>query len=154
MTALNVSISDAIRTGSFGPFAIGTSRHVIGRMLGDVTDATLTDRKTSGCIWVYGTTEFHFADDLLTLIHCDNDDLFNGGPSLSIDPWKLRSHMTLSELMRILDGNDLHYTGCDDPHAIECLVQLTSGFTIGFVLDESAGLGPSGLRSWSIRDIG
>jgi len=89
-----------------------------------------------------------------TLIHCDNDDLFNGGPSLSIDPWKLRSHMTLSELMRILDGNDLYYNGFDDPHAVECLVQLTSGFTIEFVLDENAGLGPSGLRSWSIRDVG
>jgi hypothetical protein len=154
MTAIQVSICDAIRTGSFGQFTIGASRHVIGHMLGDVTDATLVGRRTSSCIWVYGTTEFHFANDVLTLIHCDNDDLFNGGPSLLIDPWKLRLHMPLTELKRILHGNDLSYTGCDDVSAPDCLVRLSSGFTIGFVLDENVGLGRPGLRSWSIQSVG
>ena len=154
MPALNASLSDAMRTGSLGPFALGTSRHVIGRILGDVTKATLVDRKNASCIWVYDTTEFHFANDVLTLIHCDSDDLFDGGPSLKIDPWKLRSHMPLAELKSILDGNDIGYTGCNDMHAADCIVRLNSGFTLGFVLDGNAGLGPTGLRSWSIQTGG
>lgn len=154
MAALNVSLSSAMRTGLLGPFAVGTSRHVIGRTLGNVNKATLVDRKNASCIWVFGTTEFHFANDILTLIHCDSDDLFDGGPSMKIDPWKLRLHMPLAELKSILNGNDIGYNGCDDPHVVDCTVRLSSGFTLGFVLDDSAGLGPTGLRSWSIQSCG
>jgi hypothetical protein len=143
-----------MRTGSFGPFAIGASRHVIGRTLGDVANATITNRKIAGCIWVYGATEFHFSNDVLTLIHCDSDNLFDGGPSLTIDPWKLRRHMALAELKSILDGNDMRYTGCNDAYAADCSVRLSSGFIVGFVLDENAGLGRTGLRSWSIKSVG
>ena len=154
MTEIHVSLSDAMRTGSLGLFTIGTSRHLIGRTLGDATDASITNRKISGCIWVFGTTEFHFVNDLLTLIHCDSDDLFNGGLSMTIEPWKLRAHMPLSEVKSILNGNDLRYAGCNDPHAHDCLIRLESGFTLGFVLDRDAGLGPIGLRSWSIQPVG
>jgi hypothetical protein len=80
------------------------------------------------CTWIYGTTDFHFTRDIHTFIHCDGDDLFNGGPSLRFDPWKRRPRMLMSELKAILDGNQIAYVGGNDPH------------------------GPAGLRSWSIQN--
>ncbi|TWT98271.1 hypothetical protein [Stieleria varia] len=150
MTATQVSIVEAIERGSLGPFALGVSRHIVGEVLGEPTDATFANRKRTSCIWRYGTVEFHFNHDLLTLIHCDADALFDGGPSLIIEPWKLRLKMPLDELKSILDAKDLYYTGCDDPYAPECVLRLDSGFSVGFVLDPSAGLGSTGLTSWSI----
>ena len=154
MTATHVSIADAIALGKFGPFTIGASRHTVGETLGEPSDATITNRRRTSCIWRYGTIEFHFDDDLLSLIHCDAEDLFDGGLTLVVDPWKLRHKMPLVELKTILDAKDLHYTGCDDPYAPDCILRLDAGCSLGFVLDSNAGLGPIGLRSWSIMKNG
>ena len=154
MTATHISFADAIKRGTFGPFAIGASRHTVGETFGEPTDATITNRCRTSCIWQYGTIEFHFDDDLLSLIHCDADDLFDGGPTLVIDPWKLKRKMPLGELRTILDAKTLCYTGCDDRYAPDCTLKLASGCSLGFVLDSDAGLGPTGLRSWSIMNDG
>ncbi|WP_144055094.1 hypothetical protein [Rhodopirellula baltica] len=108
----------------------------------------------TSCVWRYGAIEFHFDDDLLTLIHCDADDLFDGGKALIVDPWKLRRKMPLRELTAILDAKKLHYTGCDDHYAAECMIKFDTGCSLGFVLDPNAGLGPLGLSSWSIQRRG
>ncbi|GAB5407564.1 MAG: hypothetical protein Aurels2KO_57950 [Aureliella sp.] len=150
MTAVPISIADLIELGTFGPIAIGSTRHAVGAIFGEPTDATITNRRQTSCVWRYGEVEFHFDDDLLSLIHCDADDLFEGGPTLAIHPWKLRLRMPLLEVKAILDAKAIYYTGCDDCHEPDCLLKLNSGCTLGFVLDSDAGFGPTGLRSWSI----
>ena len=154
MTATRVSIVEAIQRGKFGTLAIGASRHSVGETLGEPSDATITNRNRTSCIWRYGKIEFHFENDLLSLIHCDAEDLFDGGPTLVVDPWKLRRKMPLDELKTIFDAKNLHYTGCDERYATDCILRLDSGFSVGFVLDPNTGFGPAGLNFWSIQQDG
>ena len=151
MSPTKASFVDTIERGSFGPIVIGTSRQSVGQTLGEPSDATITNRSRTSCIWRYGAIEFHFDDDLLTLIHCDADDLFDGGQTLIVDPWKLRGKMPLLELTSILDAKKIYYTGCNDQYASECSIKFDSGCALGFVLDPNAGFGPSGLCSWSVN---
>ena len=151
MKSTAISIADTIESGRFGPLAIGVSRQDVGEMFGSPSDATTTNRKRTSCVWRYGSIEFHFDDELLSLIHCDADDLFDGGPYLIINQWKLRKRMPLDELKSILDAMNLHYTGCENRGAPDCVLRLDTGCSFGFVLDSNAGLGPTGLNSWSIQ---
>ncbi|WP_442511323.1 hypothetical protein SH528x_002996 [Novipirellula sp. SH528] len=151
MAVTYAAIIDTIRNGSLGPFALGTSRQLVGETLGEPADATITNRRRTSCVWRYGSIEFHFENDLLSLVHSDADSLFYGGPSLLVDPWKLRPRMSLAELKTILNAVDLRYTGCGNQYAADCLMRFDSGFTIGFVADPNSGLGVTGLCSWSIQ---
>lgn len=149
-----VSIDDTIINGEFGPFSIGGSRESIGEQLGKPTDAALLDRKGSKCIWRYGKIEFYFESDILTMIHCDADELFEGGETLRVTSNKFRSGMSLREAKAILDGRGIRYTDNLVDASPECAIQTPVGFRFGFVIDGDAGLGPTGLRSWSLQDRG
>ena len=146
-----VHFRDCLLTGDFGPIRVGSSRHEFDDLLGDPSDASFVDRKRTSVIWRFGSVEFHIQSDILQRVFCEGDKLFDGGDSIQIDPWKLRAGMTMSELRAILDGNNIKHTGADRSDSPDCLVLLDSGFTLGFVLDGNAGLGPTGMRSWSIQ---
>jgi hypothetical protein len=149
-----VSIDDTISNGAFGPFSLGESRESIGEQLGQPTDTALLDRKSSKCIWRYGKIEFYFDNDILTMIHCDSDDLFDGGETLLITSKKFRSGMSPLEAKAILDGRGIRYTDNLVSGSPECVIQTPVGLKFGFVIDGDAGLGPSGLRSWSLQYSG
>ena len=154
MQTVAISFDDAISSGTFGPFRIGDSRDAVGDALGTPTDAEIVNRKRTACIWLYGEVEFHFDSDVLRLIHCDADNLFGGCSTLQLTSRKFRYRMSVHEARAILDGRQVQYSIASPPKSPELVLQLTSGYSLGFVMDSDAGMGPTGLRFWTLKTAG
>ena len=151
---LLVSFDDSIAKGAFGAILLGTTRHIIGEQLGAPTDTSLPGRKRSTQIWKYGNSEFYFEDDVLMMIHCYGNDLFDGGSTLQVTSASFQTGMPVQQAKTILDSLRIRYTDVSSSNSPEYDIRLTTGYQLGFVVDADAGLGSIGLRSWTLRRSG
>jgi len=67
---MKISLLDFIKTGKFGTAELGQTTQWINNNFA-VPDSKNWIKKGTG-IWLYGALEFHFFDDILRLIWCDN----------------------------------------------------------------------------------
>ena len=88
------------------------------------------------------------------LVHADTDDLFYGGQSLVIEPDGFSAGMAPDDAKQLLESSGVRYTTTEGANSPEMEIALESGFRFGFVLDADAGIGKTGLCSWSITNAG
>ena len=154
MATISVSIIESLTTGSIGRLSLGVMRHQVGLILGEPSDTAILDPASNQSIWKYGNVEFHFNKNLLTLVHADTDDLFYGGQSLVIEPDGFSAGMAPDDAKQLLESSEVRYTTTEGANSPEMEIALESGFRFGFVLDADAGIGETGLCSWSITNAG
>ena len=154
MATMSVSIIESLNTGSIGRLSLGVMRHRVGSILGEPSDTAVLDPASIQTIWKYGNVEFHFNQNLLTLIHADTDDLFYGGQSLVIESDGFSAGMAPDDPKQLLESSGVRYTTTVGANSPKMEIALESGFRFGFVLDADAGIGETGLCSWSITNAG
>jgi hypothetical protein len=97
---LKISMREFLRSGAFGPIAIGTSRERVRAVLGQ-PDAwsALSRRERLPAIWKYGVVEFHFRreTDTIWLIHADDFDNLHLGGAADLDAWWMSRSATLEQ---------------------------------------------------------
>ncbi len=96
---IEIALLEFARAGSFGPVTLGLDRERIRGLLASPDDWSAPDRTDrNAAIWKYGTTEFHFEEHVLRLIHSDTFGVPDGGGRLDLDPWVLQRGLALPDL--------------------------------------------------------
>lgn len=133
-----------LRTGQFGPIALGMSRADLLGCLGPPEDWSVHRRRKGperAAIWRYGSFEFHFdSSGTVALIYADDFGTLIGSSTLDLDPWIVRGRMRRDDLESGLKqaGISFRVTEAPDPTTCEQLT-LVSGVTLLFVKEEYAG---------------
>lgn len=102
---IEISLQDFVRTGRFGPVALGQSRADIAAALGDSDNMSAPTRKRRvPQVWKYGDFEFHFHEhsDALAMIFIDHFNVPRSGKSVAIDPWIIRRDVPFNVLSKAL----------------------------------------------------
>ena len=90
-----------------------------------------------GSIWTYGNIEFHFDDNILYLIFCDNFSIFDEVAGMLTDQWDAGKHIDLrkwifekanslkcSEVMSILNQNKINFSLFHNPNLGNVVIRI------------------------------
>ncbi|MEZ0076923.1 hypothetical protein [Planotetraspora sp. GP83] len=136
---IEVSLLEVLRSGRFGPIALGDSRTRLRHLLGNPDAYAITpseDPRFEG-IWLYGDLEFHFYDetDTVWMIYTDSFDVPSGGDAIGLDPWVLRWDMPIAEVRAALDdagvGWEPNPSPPPDVESIQTIGDVQLGFPTG-----------------------
>jgi|SRR5581483_1206591 len=148
---ITVHLKEFLRTGQFGPVALGMHQDEVTHILGPPHDFSVPRRhRKRSDILKYGTMELHFdesADYRLYLIFADNFQHFSGGNALELDPWVIHGHLSRPEAEDALRQAEIpfsEYSPLD--HTLEG-IRTEAGVELAFRRD-SAEIEWTGL--WSI----
>lgn len=109
---IDISMRDFILFGKFDYIKLGKSKNWILNHFPKPDDWTADFSLEKAPFWRYGTIEFHFTDDNLSMIFTDNITTLNGGEKLSLDLWVLENghQPTLAEVINELNNSKINYT--------------------------------------------
>lgn len=107
-----VSILEFIKTGKFGTVELGQNTETIKRIFCKPDD--ISDMRHNMFIWRYGAFEFHFSDDILFLLWCDNlSYMFSPKKKqFKLDRWildKYKDGLTLSKFIEAIKDEGIDY---------------------------------------------
>lgn len=148
---MRLELIEVLRTGTFGPIALGATASRLIDAFGPPTDHSIPSRKHHGAsrtqgqlrvasdhgILRYGDLEFHFADGRLWLIHCDSPTSWAGGGGLDLDPGPFIPSTLLAETIDFCTNARLAFETEELDHLDQTLLWFTGPAHLLFAGDDS-----------------
>ncbi len=127
---IDVSLSDVITGGVFGPIFIGMTSDRVREILGEPEATAPVSRKDRRPgIWRYGDLQFIFDGserNQLGSVFMDNFDIPSGGRAISLDPWIIRGGIALEEVEQHLRAARIDFR-----RAVDRYDQSIKGLMVG-----------------------
>jgi len=145
-----VSVLAWLRTGTFGPVALGATRSQVQLASGEPDDSGGTSRRRrTPSIWKYGDIELHFGvDGRVCLVYLDHFQVPTGGAAIDLDPWVLRGGLPREDVARHLTAEHIAFRVLGDSGNDVHLV-LPADITLTFIEHRTPSCPPVGLSSIS-----
>lgn len=152
---IDINVLDFLRTGKFGPLALGMTREDVLDFLGPPDDYSVPRRRRrTSDILKWGDFEFYFsgAQDCLTTIFMDTftgpSGTPQGGSRLRLETWVLREGLPRKEFEEQAKSAGLTLHQAEAGIQNQCHLQTGAGVRVGFLETADEYDPPVGL--WSI----
>ncbi len=131
LNPVKVSLQEFLQDGSFGAIKLDASRKAVEQAIDLPPDWDAgAQHPHTASIWKYGDLEFHFENDMLTMIFMDDFDVPHGGRQINVAPWIINKQLTSSQAEQRLTTARVSYRQKPFPYAENGLHITTSAGTV------------------------